>query len=162
MRVFTSILQPDVLLTELKTADVVIGAIRAPDKRTPCIVTEEMIRAMKPGSVVVDISIDQGGCFETSKITDHNNPTFIKHDVVHYCVPNITSRVARTASCALSNIFADILLEIGDCGGVDGMLKTNKGVRNGVYIYNGILTNKMLGEHLGISYKDIDLLMAAW
>ncbi|HIA07232.1 MAG TPA: alanine dehydrogenase [Flavobacteriales bacterium] len=162
MRVFTSILQPDVLHAELKTADVVIGAIRAPDKQTPCIVTEEMIQAMKPGSVVVDISIDQGGCFETSKITDHNKPTFIKHDVVHYCVPNITSRVARTASCALSNIFADILLEIGDYGGVDGMLKANKGVRNGVYIYNGILTNKMLGEHLGISYKDIDLLMAAW
>jgi alanine dehydrogenase len=162
MRVFTSILQPEVLLTELKTADVVIGAIRAPDKRTPCIVTEEMIRAMKPGSVVVDISVDQGGCFETSKITDHNKPTFIKHDVVHYCVPNITSRVARTASYALSNIFADILLEIGEYGGVDGMLKSNKGVRNGVYIYNGILTNKMLGEHLDISYKDIDLLMAAW
>jgi alanine dehydrogenase len=150
------------LHAELKTADVVIGAIRAPDKQTPCIVTEEMIQAMKPGSVVVDISIDQGGCFETSKITDHNKPTFIKHDVVHYCVPNITSRVARTASCALSNIFVDILLEIGDYGGVDGMLKANKGVRNGVYIYNGILTNKMLGEHLGISYKDIDLLMAAW
>jgi len=162
MRVFTSILQPEVLLTELKTADVVIGAIRAPDKQTPCIVTEEMIRAMKPGSVVVDISVDQGGCFETSKITDHNKPTFIKHDVVHYCVPNITSRVARTASYALSNIFADILLEIGEYGGVDGMLKANKGVRNGVYLYNGLLTNKMLGEHLDISYKDIDLLMAAW
>ena len=162
MRVYTCILQPDVLSTELKTADVVIGAIRAPDKRTPCIVTEEMIREMKPGSVVVDVSIDQGGCFETSRVTDHNRPTFIKHEVVHYCVPNITSRVARTASYALSNIFADILLDIGEYGGIESMLKANKGVRNGVYIYNGILTNKMLGEHLDISYKDIDLLMAAW
>lgn len=161
-RVYTCILQPDVLNTELKTADVVIGAIRAPNKQTPCIVTEEMIREMKSGSVVVDVSIDQGGCFETARVTDHNKPTFVKHDVVHYCVPNITSRVARTASYALSNIFADILLEIGEFGGVDGMLKANKGVRNGVYIYNGILTNKMLGDHLEIPYKDIDLLMAAW
>jgi len=162
MRVFTCILQPEVLQTELKTADVVIGAIRAPEKRTPCIVTEEMIKDMKPGSVVVDVSIDQGGCFETSKVTDHNKPTFKKHDVVHYCVPNITSRVARTASYALSNIFADILLEIGDYGGVDGMLKANKGVRHGVYLYNGILINKMLGDYLDIPYKDIDLIMAAW
>ncbi|MBL4656355.1 MAG: alanine dehydrogenase [Flavobacteriales bacterium] len=162
MRVYTCILQPDVLSNELKTADVVIGAIRAPNKQTPCIVTEDMIRSMKPGSVLVDVSIDQGGCFETAKVTDHNKPTFIKHDVVHYCVPNITSRVARTASYALSNIFADILLEIGEFGGVDGMLKANRGVRHGVYIYNGILTNKMLGDHLEIPYKDIDLLMAAW
>ena len=162
MRVFTCILQPDVLRTELKTAHVVIGAIRAPDKRTPCLVTEEMLQEMKPGSVVVDVCIDQGGCFETSRVTDHNKPTFIKHEVVHYCVPNITSRVARTASYALSNIFADILLEVGDCGGVDCMLKANKGVRHGVYIYNGILTNKMLGDYLEIPYKDIDLIMAAW
>jgi len=162
MRVFTCILQPDVLSTELKSADVVIGAIRAPDTRTPCIVTEEMIQAMKPCSVLIDVSIDQGGCFETSRVTDHNKPTFMKDGVIHYCVPNITSRVARTASYALSNIFADILLEIGESGGVNEMLKSNKGVRNGVYIFNGILTNKMLGEHLDISYKDIDLLMAAW
>lgn len=161
MRVYTCILQPDVLNNELKTADVVVGAIRAPDERTPCIVTEEMIKEMKMGSVLIDVSIDQGGCFETSRVTDHNKPTFTKHGVVHYCVPNITSRVSRTASYALSNIFAPILLEIGDYGGVDSMLKMNKGVRNGVYIYNGILTNKMLGKHLNLPYKDIDLLMAA-
>ena len=120
-----------------------------------------MIKEMKMGSVLIDVSIDQGGCFETSRVTDHNKPTFTKHGVVHYCVPNITSRVSRTASYALSNIFAPILLEIGDYGGVDSMLKMNKGVRNGVYIYNGILTNKMLGKHLNLPYKDIDLLMAA-
>jgi len=161
MRVYTCIMQPDVLRNELKTADVVIGAIRSPDQRTPCIVTEEMVQEMKMGSVLVDVSIDQGGCFETSRVTNHNNPTFIEHGVVHYCVPNITSRVARTASYALSNIFAPILLEIGDNGGINNMLKTNKGVRNGVYIYNGILTNKMLGDYLGLPFKDLDLLMAA-
>ncbi len=161
MRVYTCILQPDVLNNELKTSDVVVGAIRAPGERTPCIVTEEMIKDMKMGSVLIDVSIDQGGCFETSRLTDHNKPTFIKHGVVHYCVPNITSRVARTASYALSNIFAPILLDIGDFGGVDSMLKMNRGVRNGVYIYNGILTNKMLGKYLNLPYKDLDLLMAA-
>jgi len=162
IRVFTCIMQPDVLLTELKTADVVLGAIRAPGKRTPCVVTEEMIKEMKEGSVIVDVSIDQGGCFETSKVTNHNKPTYTKHGVVHYCVPNISSRVARTASYALSNIFAPILLNIGEVGGVEGMLRVNKGVRNGVYLYNGILTNKMLGEALGLPYKDMDLLMAAF
>lgn len=161
MRVYTCILQPDVLNNELKTADVVVGAIRAPDERTPCIVTEQMIKDMKMGSVLIDVSIDQGGCFETSRVTDHNKPTFNAHGVVHYCVPNITSRVARTASYALSNIFAPILLDVGDYGGIDNMLKLNRGVRNGVYIYNGILTNKMLGKHLKLPYKDIDLLMAA-
>ena len=161
MRVYTCILQPDVLSNELKTADVVVGAIRAPDERTPCIVTEQMIKDMKMGSVLIDVSIDQGGCFETSRVTDHNKPTFNVHGVVHYCVPNITSRVARTASYALSNIFAPILLDVGDYGGIDNMLKMNRGVRNGVYIYNGILTNKMLGKYLKLPYKDIDLLMAA-
>ena len=116
---------------------------------------------MKFGSVVIDVSIDQGGCFETSKVTNHNNPVFTKHGVIHYGVPNITSRVARTASYALSNILAPILIDFGVCGGLDSLLKTNRGVRNGVYLYKGILTNKMLGEYLNLPYKDIDLLMAA-
>ena len=161
-RVFTCIMQPDVLATKLKTADVVIGAIRSAGKVTPCVVTESMIQDMKEGSVVVDVSIDQGGCFETSKVTDHNNPVFTTHGVVHYCVPNISSRVARTASYALSNIFAPILLAVGEKGGMDNMLRDNKGVRHGVYLYNGILTNKMLGESLNLPYKDINLLMAAF
>ena len=162
MRVFTSILQPDVLLNELKTADVVVGAIRAPERRTPCVVTEEMVKEMRLGSVVVDVSIDQGGCFETSRVTDHKNPVYTQYGVIHYCVPNIASRVARTASYALSNIFAPILLKIGEEGGIDKMLKANKGVRHGVYLYNGILTNQMLGESLKLPYKDINLLIAAF
>lgn len=161
-RVFTSVLQPKVLAKALKTADVVIGAIRAPKGRTPCVVTEEMVSEMKYGSVMIDISIDQGGCFETSRVTNHTNPVFRKHGVIHYCVPNIPSRVSRTASYALSNVLTPILVNIGDEGGVESLLRSNSGVRHGVYIYNGILTNQFLGETFKLPYKDIDLLMAAF
>jgi len=161
-RVFTSVLQPKVLAKALKTADVVIGAIRAPKGRTPCVVTEEMVAEMKYGSVMIDISIDQGGCFETSRVTNHTNPVFRKHGVIHYCVPNIPSRVSRTASYALSNVLTPILVNIGDEGGVESLLRSNTGVRHGVYIYNGILTNQFLGETFKLPYKDIDLLMAAF
>lgn len=161
VRVFTSVIQPKVLAKHLKTADVVIGAIRAPQGRTPCVVTEDMVSEMKVGSVIVDVSIDQGGCFETSRVTNHTNPVFRKHGVIHYCVPNIASRVSRTASYALSTIFAPILLNIGEEGGVPNMLKHDSGVRGGVYIYNGTLTNKYLGDTFGFPYTDLDLLMAA-
>lgn len=160
-RVFTSVIQPKVLAKHLKTADVVIGAIRAPQGRTPCVVTEDMVSEMKVGSVIVDVSIDQGGCFETSRVTNHTNPVFRKHGVIHYCVPNIASRVSRTASYALSTIFAPILLNVGEEGGVANMLKHDSGVRGGVYVYNGTLTNKYLGDTFGIPYTDLDLLMAA-
>ncbi|MBI2269724.1 MAG: alanine dehydrogenase [Bacteroidetes bacterium] len=159
-RVFTSIIQPRVLAKHLKTADVVIGAMRAKEGRTPLVVTEEMVADMKVGSVIVDVSIDQGGCFETSKTTNHTNPVFRKHGVIHYCVPNIASRVSRTASYALSTIFGSILLDIGEEGGVEKMLKYHAGVRNGVYIFNGSLTNKYLGDLLKLKYKDLDLLIA--
>ncbi len=161
-RVFTSVLQPKVLAKALKTADVVIGAIRAPKGRTPCVVTEEMVSEMKYGSVMIDISIDQGGCFETSRVTNHTNPVYRTHGVIHYCVPNIPSRVSRTASYALSNVLTPILVNIGDEGGVESLLRSNSGVRHGVYIYNGILTNQFLGETFRLPYKDIDLLMAAF
>lgn len=161
-RIYTSIIQPTVLAKALKEADLAIGAIRAKEGRTPCVVTEEMVEQMQSGAVIVDVSIDQGGCFETSRVTNHTTPVFKKHGVVHYCVPNIASRVSYTASYALSNIFAPILLKIGESGGMERFLKRDAGVRNGVYIYNGILTNKFIGESLNIPYKDLDLLMAAW
>ena len=161
IRVFTSIIHPKVLTKHLKTADVVIGAIRATQGRTPCVVTDDMVSEMRAGSVIIDVSIDQGGCFETSKVTNHTHPVFKKHDVIHYCVPNIASRVSRTASYAFSTLFTPILLDIGEQGGVEKMLKYNKGVRKGVYVYNGMLTNKYLGEIFELPYKEIDLLMAA-
>lgn len=159
-RIFTSTIQPRVLAKHLKTADVVIGAIRAQHGRTPCVVTEEMVAEMKTGSVIIDVSIDQGGCFETSEVTNHTNPVFRKHGVIHYCVPNIASRVSRTASYSLSTIFAQILIDIGEEGGVDYMLRRDEGVRNGVYLYNGTLTNRVLGKIFKLPYKDINLLMA--
>ena len=158
-RVFTSVLQPKVLAKSIKRADVVIGAVRAPLGRTPCIVTEEMIEEMKPGSVIIDVSIDQGGCVETSRVTNHKNPTFEKHGVVHYCVPNIASRVPRTASFALSNIFAPILLEMGNRGGCKELIKDDKGFRSGVYMYKGTLTSEVLGKVFDLKYKSIELLM---
>ena len=144
-----------------RSADVVIGALRAPLGRTPCVVTEEMVEGMKAGSVLVDVSIDQGGCFETSHVTNHNEPTFVKHGVIHYCVPNIASRVSRTASTALSNIFTPILISIGEEGGIDEMLWKNKAVRKGVYLYRGSVTNRYVSVATSLPYKDLDLLMAA-
>jgi alanine dehydrogenase len=158
-RVYTSILQPKVLAKAIRRADVVIGALRSPLGKTLCVVSEEMIQSMKSGSVVVDVSIDQGGCFETSHVTNHNEPTFVKHGVVHYCVPNIASRVSRTASFALSNIFTPLVLEMGEKGSVEDMVRTHKGFRNGVYIYKGVLTNEVLGKVFNLKFKDINLLL---
>ena len=160
-RVYTSIIQPKLLEKAIMRADVIIGAIRAPFGRTPCIVTEEMVASMKPNSVIIDISIDQGGCFETSRVTNHQNPTFKQHDVIHYCVPNIASRVSRTASIALSNIFSPMMIDMGNNGGCKEMIKRDPGFRSGVYIYKGKLTSQLLGEVFSLPYKDIELLLAA-
>jgi alanine dehydrogenase len=161
-RLWTSTLQPVVLSKALETADVAIGALRARYGRTPCVVTEAMVSNMKPGSVIVDVSIDQGGCFETSRITNHEDPVFRVNDVIHYCVPNIASRASRTASYALSNIFAPIMISVGERGGVNNMVRENAGLRHGVYIYNGTLTNEIIGEAFKLPYKDLDLLLSAF
>lgn len=160
-RVYTSTLQPKVIESALRTADVAIGAIRSETGRSPIVVTEEMVRQMQAGSVIVDVSIDQGGCFETSKMTNHSNPTYELHGVTHYCVPNIASRVARTASYALSNIFAPVILDLGEGGGVDNCIKNTYSIRSGIYLYRGMLTNRYLAEMFNLPYKDLDLLLAA-
>mgnify|MGYP001422918210 FL=1 len=160
-KVSTSVIQPKVLEKALRRCDVAIGAISAPNGRTPCIVNEDMVKKMKAGAVIVDVSIDKGGCFETSKITTHQNPTFLKHDVIHYCVPNIGSRVSRTASYSLSNIFSPLLIQIADSGGCEKLIQKSKGFRHGVYIYNGTITSSILGEAFELPYKDLDLLISA-
>jgi len=160
-RVFTSVLQPIVLEKAICTCDVAIGAIRASHGRSPCLVTEETVSKMKPNSVVIDVSIDQGGCFETSKVTNHTEPVFRKYDVIHYCVPNIASRVARTATYALTNIFTPILLDIGEMGGIMNVVWDKPGVRNSVYLYQGQLTNQDLAEKFKIPHKDLDLLIVS-
>jgi len=162
-RIQTSVFHPRVLTKALKSADVVIGAVHLTgEEKTQYYVTEEMVRGMKKGSVIVDISIDQGGCVETSVCMNHGNPVFTKHGVIHYCVPNIPSRVARTASIALSNVFAPILTKIGDAGGIKNRLREDPGLRKGVYLFNGIVTNQVIGQRFGILSKDIDLLLAAF
>ena len=160
-KVSTSVIQPKVLEKALRRCDVAIGAISAPNGRTPCIVNEDMVKKMKAGAVIVDVSIDKGGCFETSKITTHQNPTFLKHDVIHYGVPNIGFRVSRTASYSLSNIFSPLLIQIADSGGCEKLIQKSIGFRHGVYIYNGTLTSSILGEAFELPYKDLDLLISA-
>ena len=160
-RVFTSVMQPIVLAKAITTCDVVIGAIRATHGRSPCVVMEETVSRMKPHSVLIDVSIDQGGCFETSEVTNHTNPVFRKYDVIHYCVPNIASRVPRTASYALTNIFAPILLDIGEMGGLMNMVWNKPGIREALYIYQGHLTNKDIAAMYNLLHKDIELLMVS-
>ena len=161
-RVYTSMIQPRVLMNALRSADVVIGAIHSAYGRTPVVVTEEMVQQMKSGAVIIDVSIDQGGCFETSEVTDHRNPVFKKYGVTHYCVPNIASKVPHTASYALSNFLSPILLRFGEEGGVEKVLHTDYGVRQGVYLFNGISTNKFLSDSFHLPFQDINLLMAAF
>lgn len=162
MRIFTSILHPKILTDSLKTADVLIGAVHASEGATPCIITEGMIKGMKEGAVAIDVSIDQGGCFETSRPTNHKSPVFKVHGVTHYCVPNIPSKVPHTASQALNNIIVPIILEMGSEGGIENLLKRDYGVRQGVYIYNGIMTSLYISKRFNLPFQDIDLLMAAY
>lgn len=155
---YTSTIQPKSLLKALMRCDVAIGAVRGKD-RAPVIISETMVENMKNGSVIIDVSIDTGGCFETSEVTSHDTPTFIKHGVTHYCVPNIPSRYSRTASFSISNIVTPYLLKIGEQGGLENSLRIDKGLRNGLYFYHGILTNKSVGEWFNLSYRDINLLI---
>jgi alanine dehydrogenase len=160
-RVFTSVVQPIVLEKAITTCDVAIGAMRAEDGRSPCLVSEATVSRMKPNSVIIDVSIDQGGCFETSEVTNHTHPVFRKYDVIHYCVPNIASRVARTATYALTNIFTPILLDIGEHGSLKNLIWQKSGMRDAVYIYKGHLTSKHMGERFSIPTKDLDLLIVS-
>ncbi|MCZ2356799.1 MAG: alanine dehydrogenase [Bacteroidia bacterium] len=159
-KVFTCITQQDYIAEAIKNSDVVIGAIHKGGQRTPHIVTEEMVSSMDNGSVIIDVSIDQGGCIETSEPTNHARPTFIKHGVIHYCVPNITSRVARTASAAISNILGPLILKIGNAGGITRVIAQDSTIRRGLYIYLRHITQRSLATHIGSEYKDIDLLIA--
>ncbi len=161
-RIYTSILQPHLIEKALLTADVVIGAKHTSDHITPCLISDEMIKKMKSGSVIIDVSIDQGGCFETSRTTTHQDPVYKLYDVTHYCVPNIASRVPRTASYSLSNFFAPLLLRIGEMGGVENMLKMDRALSKGVYAFNGKITNQQISTTFGLPFQHLDLLMAAF
>jgi alanine dehydrogenase len=158
-QLFTSAFNPIYLTEELTHADVAIGAVHSGLGRTHVIVNEDMVMKMKPGSVIVDVSIDQGGCFATSEVTSLDKPTFVKHDVIHYCVPNIASKYPRTASIAFSNIIAPLFIKAADEGGMEKLIRQHKGLRHGVYTYKGSLTNTYLGVRFGIKSTDLDLLI---
>lgn len=161
-RLQTSVFHPPVLKKALKSADVLIGAIELEDLRPWYYITEEMIRLMKKGAVIIDLSIDRGGCIETTECRALKDPVYEKHGVIHFSAWNLPSRVARTASIALSNIFTPLLQNIADAGSMTQMLKNDTGLRNGAYLYNGILTNETLGQKFGILSKDLDLLLSAF
>ena len=157
-RIYTSTIQPKLLLKALRRCDVAIGAMRGKE-RCPVIVNETTVEHMKKGAVIVDVSIDTGGCFETSEVTTHQKPTFVKHNVIHYCVPNIPSRYSKTASLSISNILTPYLLQIAEDGGIESAIRCNYGLKNGVYFYHGILTNKAIGEWFGMPNSDINLIV---
>ncbi|MFN4086031.1 MAG: alanine dehydrogenase [Spirosomataceae bacterium] len=159
--VHTSILDTQLLSHAIQQADVVIGALRAENGISPCVVTEEMVASMRPGSLIIDVSIDQGGCFETSEMTTHQHPTFVKHGIIHYGVPNIPSRVAHTASIALSNIFTPMLLKMGRMGSIEEMIYNTPWFNQGIYCYKGHMTHEVMAKRFSLRYRDIALLLAA-
>ena len=154
----TSTLQPKYLMKALLRCDVAIGALRGKN-RSPVVVTEMMVENMKKGAVIIDVGIDMGGCFETSQMTSHDNPTIIKHDVIHYAVPNIPARYPKTASIAISNIFSPYLLDIAESGGIENAIRFDSGLKNGLYFYRGILTNKSVADWFNMSYSEINLII---
>jgi alanine dehydrogenase len=161
-QVFTSVIQPSVLFKALTTADAVIGNLRYINGSERFMVSEDLVKTMKQGAIIIDMSVDQGGCFETSECRTLKNPVYEKHGIIHYCIPNISARVARTSSMALSNIFAPILLKIGNSGGVKSAINESSGFRNGAYIFGGVLVNRLIGEYYNITSNDIGLLLAGY
>lgn len=157
-QLYTSTLQPKYLLKALRRCDVVVGALSGTN-RAPVVVTQTMVENMKQGSVIMDTSIDMGGCFETSEVTTHDRPTFVKYGVTHYCVPNIPSRYSKTASISLSNIFTPYLLNIAEDGGIEHAIRMDKGLKCGIYMYHGIITNKSVGSWYNLPCSDVNLLI---
>lgn len=160
-RLWTSVIEPRILAKQLKTCEVAVGALGSETGRTPVVVTEEMVSSMRTGSVIIDVSIDRGGCFETAEITSHESPIFLKYGVIHYCVPNIPSGFARTASQAISNVLMPLLLEAGEDGGFEKMIWHQIHLRSGIYMFKGALTNFYLSERFHLKYTDLNLLIAS-
>lgn len=161
VRLWTSVLEPKILAKQLKSCDVAVGALTSHTGRTPVVVTEEMVSQMRPGSVIVDVSIDRGGCFETAEVTSHDHPVITKYGVIHYGVPNIPSGFARTASQAISNVLMPLLMTIGDEGGLEKLVWHQLNIRNGIYLFKGSLTNFHLSQRFNLKYTDLNLLIAS-
>ncbi|MBZ5858152.1 alanine dehydrogenase [Flavihumibacter profundi] len=160
-RLWTSVIEPKILAKQLKTCEVAVGTLRSNSGRAPLVVTDEMVSNMRPGSVIIDVSIDTGGCFETSEITSHEHPIFMKYGVIHYCVPNIPSGFARTASHAISNVLMPLLLEAADEGGIESLIWHRVHLRSGIYLFKGALTHFHLSQRFNLKYTDLNLLIAS-
>ncbi|MFM2138416.1 MAG: hypothetical protein RJA57_723 [Bacteroidota bacterium] len=160
-RMWTSVIEPRMLAKQLKTCEVAVGALGSETGRTPLVVTEEMVSNMRSGSVIIDVSIDRGGCFETSELTSHEQPVYRKNGVIHYCVPNIPYGIARTASQAISNVLMPLLLEAGQEGGFEHLLWHKVHLRHGIYLFKGALTNFYLSQRFDLKYTDLNLLIAS-
>jgi len=159
-QVYTSMIDNHTLAQEIQSADVVIGCLRSEEGQSLCVVSEDMVMSMKEGSVIIDASISQGGCFETSHVTDHTHPVFVKHGVIHYCVPNITSKVSQTSTRALSYLFTPILLQVQKFGGINEMMRQKLWFQKGVYSYRGTITNYSLAKQHDLPFKSLELLFA--
>lgn len=160
-RMWTSVIEPRILAKQIKTCEIAVGALSSQSGRTPVVVSEEMVSNMRTGSVIIDVSIDRGGCFETSRITTHEQPVFSKYGVIHYCVPNIPSGFARTASHAISNVLMPLLLEAGEEGGFENLVWHKIHLRSGIYLFKGALTNFHLSQRFDLKYTDLNLLIAS-
>jgi alanine dehydrogenase len=161
-QVFTSVIHPAVLFRALSSADAVIGNLRYINGSERFMVSEELVKTMKQGAIIIDLSVDQGGCFETSECRTLKDPSYERFGIIHYCVPNISARVARTTSMALSNIFAPMLLKIATSGGVKNAVMESSGFRNGLYIYEGILVNRLIAGYYGLPSNDIGLFLTGY
>ncbi len=160
-RVWTSVLEPKILAKQIKTCEVAVGALRNEIGRAPIVVSEEMVAAMRPGSIIIDVAIDRGGCFETSELTNYEHPIIIKHNVIHYGVPNIPSGFARTASQAISNVLMPLLIQVGDMGGLEEIIWQQVHLREGIYLYKGALTDYYISEKFQLKFTDLNLLIAS-
>ena len=160
---FTSTFHPNVLHNAFRSADVVIGAMRYINTRHRYIIATDLVRTMKKGALVIDLRVSQGGCFETTCCLSREDPAvFEQYGVLHYCKLNISNRVARTTSMAYSNIFVPLLLSLGDAGSVQGMIKSDKGFRAGVYMYYGKTVNSYVSNHFNLSSNNLDLYLSAF
>ncbi|MEY2792710.1 MAG: hypothetical protein RJA76_702 [Bacteroidota bacterium] len=155
----TQVIDSENLPKALQSAQLIVGALRSDTGITPCLVTEEMVSKLKPGTLIMDVCIDQGGCFETSELTTLSHPIFRKYGVIHYCVPNIPSKVGKTSSLAISNLLTSFILKSGKTGGVEEMLWQGKSFMKGVYVYKGFVTNSIVGKKFNKPVKEVQLLL---
>lgn len=149
---------PGAIEESLKEADLVVGAVLLPGKKAPKVITEKMIQMMQPGSVFVDVAIDQGGCSETSRPTSFSDPTYVVHNVLHYCVTNMPAAYARTSTEALSNAITPWVLELANKG-FEKAMKENKHFLEGLNVCNGAVCNKPVSDDCGFVYTPKEMLL---